>query len=73
MAVAIKALLLALLLTPILLFVASAVYADLNRQAGGKLEPYKYRIIAVTVGAQVLVATLIRLYGATLIEIWGQP
>lgn len=49
---------LALLLTPVLLLVAGAMYSFLNECASGQLEPYKVRIMAVTVGATMLLIGL---------------
>ena len=50
---------LALLLTPVLLLVAGAVYSFLNERAGGQLETHKWRIMAVTVAATMLLIGLI--------------
>ena len=49
---------LALLLTPVLLLVAGAVYSFLNERASGQLEPYKFRIMAVTVCTTMLLIGL---------------
>ncbi len=60
-----QSLFIAALLTPLLIIFGNAIYSHLNRYAGGRLHPYRNRIIAITIALFMTILGMIVIWTRT--------